>query len=69
MYEKRIPADYTEMDLLEAKRFDKKVKENFMPAIVSTVKQIIEDYGILEGVWMSVVARLFLQLSYANIPN
>ena len=54
MSEERVPADYTEMDLLEAKRFDKKVKENFMPAIVSTVKQIIEDYGILEGVCVDV---------------
>jgi len=35
MPEECVPADYTEMDLLEAKRFDKKVKENFMPAIVS----------------------------------
>ena len=54
MPEEHVPADYTEMDLLEAKRFDKKVKENFMPAIVSTVKQIIEDYGILEGVCVDV---------------
>ncbi len=54
MFEERVPADYTEMDLLEAKRFDKKVKENFMPAVVSTVKQIIEDYGILEGVCVDV---------------
>ncbi len=54
MPEERVPADYTEMDLLEAKRFDKKVKENFMPAIVSTVKQIIEDYGVLEGVCVDV---------------
>ncbi len=54
MYEERVPADYTEMDLLEAKRFDKKVKENFMPAVISTVKQIIEDYGVLEGVCVDV---------------
>lgn len=54
MPEEHVPADYTEMDLLEAKRFDKKVKENFMPAIVSTVKQIIEDYGVLEGVCVDV---------------
>jgi len=31
MSEECVPADYTEMDILEAKRFDKKVKENFMP--------------------------------------
>ena len=49
MSEEHVPADYTEMDLLEAKRFDKMVRENFMPAIVSTVKQLIEDYGVLEG--------------------
>jgi ubiquinone/menaquinone biosynthesis C-methylase UbiE len=54
MSEERIPADYTEMDLLEAKSFDKKVKENFMPAIISTVKQIIEDYGVLEGVCVDI---------------
>ncbi len=54
MPDKRVPADYTEMDLLEAHRFDKKVRENFMPAIVSTVKQIIEDYGVLEGVCVDV---------------
>jgi len=54
MSEERVPADYTEMDFLEAKRFDKKVKENFMPAIISTVKQIIEDYGVLEGVCVDV---------------
>jgi ubiquinone/menaquinone biosynthesis C-methylase UbiE len=52
--EEHVPAAYTEMDLLEAKRFDKKVKENFMPAIISTVKQIIEDYGVLEGVCVDV---------------
>ncbi|MCK4401535.1 class I SAM-dependent methyltransferase, partial [bacterium] len=50
MSEERVPADYSEMDLVEAKRFDKKVRENFMPAIVSTVKQVTEDYGVLEGV-------------------
>ena len=54
MSEERVPADYTEMDLLEAKRFDKKVRENFMPAIISTIKQIIEDYGVLEGVCVDV---------------
>jgi len=54
MSEEHVPADYTEMDLLEAKRFDKKVKENFMPAIISTVKQIIEDYGVFEGVCVDV---------------
>lgn len=54
MSEERVPADYTEMDLLEAKRFDEKVRENFMPAIISTVKQIVEDYGVLEGVCVDV---------------
>ncbi len=54
MPEERVPADYTEMDLLEARRFDKKVKENFMPAIISTAKQIVEDYGILEGIAVDV---------------
>jgi len=54
MSEKHVPANYTEMDLLEAKRFDKKVKENFMPAIISTAKQIIEDYDVLQGVCVDV---------------
>lgn len=54
MSKKNVPADYTEMDLLKAKRFDKMVKENFMLAISSTVKQIIEDYSILEGVCVDI---------------
>ena len=54
MSEERVPADYTKMDLLEAKRFDKKVRENFMPAIISTVKQLVEDYGPLEGIGVDV---------------
>ena len=54
MSEEDIPADYTEMDFSKAKHFDKKVKENFMPAITSTVKQIIEDYGVLEGVCVDI---------------
>ncbi len=54
MTEARVPADYTEMDLVVAKRFDEKVRENFMPAIISTVKQIGEDYGVLEGVCVDV---------------
>ena len=54
MSDEHVPADYTDMDLLEAKRFDKKVKKNFMPAIISTVKQIIEDYGVLQGVCVDV---------------
>ncbi len=54
MPEEHVPAAYTQMDLLEAKRFDKKVKEHFMPAIISMVKQIVEDYGVLEGVGVDV---------------
>ena len=54
MSDEHVPADYAEMDLLEARRFDKKVRENFMPAIVSTVKQIINDYGPLGGVCVDV---------------
>jgi ubiquinone/menaquinone biosynthesis C-methylase UbiE len=42
------------MDLFKAKRFDSMVKRNFMPAIHSTVKQIIEDYGILKGVCVDI---------------
>jgi ubiquinone/menaquinone biosynthesis C-methylase UbiE len=54
MSDEHVPADYAEMDLLAARRFDKKVRENFMPAIVSTIKQIINDYGPLEGVCVDV---------------
>ena len=54
MSEERVPSDYTKMDLLEAKRFDEKVRENFMPAIISTVKQLVEDYGPLEGIGVDV---------------
>jgi ubiquinone/menaquinone biosynthesis C-methylase UbiE len=54
MSDERVPADYTEMDLLEAQHFDKKIRENFMPAIVSTAKQVIEDYGILDGVCVDI---------------
>jgi ubiquinone/menaquinone biosynthesis C-methylase UbiE len=54
MPNERVPADYMDMAISEAQRFDKMVKENFMPAIVSTAKQIIEDYGILEGVCVDV---------------
>jgi len=50
MSNERVPANYAGMDLLKAKHFDKKVKENFMPATISTVKQIVEDYGVLKGV-------------------
>jgi ubiquinone/menaquinone biosynthesis C-methylase UbiE len=54
MSDKGIPADYKDMDISEAQVFDKNVKENFMPAIVSTAKQVIEDYSILEGVCVEV---------------
>ncbi len=54
MPEKHVPADYSEMDHLEAKRFDKMVRENFMPAIISTVKQLVENYGVLEGVGIDI---------------
>ncbi len=54
MSEERVPADYAKMDLFQAKRFDKMVRENFMPAIASTVRQVIEDYGVLEGICLDV---------------
>ena len=54
MAKELVPADYAEMSLLEAKRFDKKVREHFMPAIISMVRQIIEDYGVLEGIGVDV---------------
>jgi len=54
MPEKNVPADYSEMGLVEAKRFDKMIRENFMPAIISTVKQLVEDYGVLEGIGIDI---------------
>jgi len=54
MAQEHVPADYTKMDLSEAKRFDKMVRENFTAAIVSTVKQIVEDYGVLGGIAVDV---------------
>jgi ubiquinone/menaquinone biosynthesis C-methylase UbiE len=51
---KKVPSDYAEMDLSKAKRFNRMVKTNFMPAIHSTVKQIVEDYGILKGMCVDV---------------
>ena len=54
MPDERVPADYTDMAISQAQQFDKMVKENFMPAIVSTSKQIIDDYGVLEGVCLEV---------------
>jgi len=52
-FKEEIPADYNKMGITGAKRFDKKVRENFMPAIVSTIKQISEDYN-LEGICVDV---------------
>ena len=54
MSDERVPSDYTKMDLSKAKLFDKKVRENFMPAIISMVRQVTEDYGPLEGVCVDV---------------
>jgi len=54
MTNERVPADYTAMAILEAQPFDKMVRENFMPAIVSTAKQVIEDYGVWEDVCVEV---------------
>ena len=54
MPSENVPADYIDMDISEVRHFDQKVKENFMPAIFSTAKQIIDDYGILEGVCVDI---------------
>jgi ubiquinone/menaquinone biosynthesis C-methylase UbiE len=54
MPDERVPADYMDMAISEAQRFDKMVRENFMPAIVSTAKQVIDDYGVLDGVCVDV---------------
>ena len=49
MVDELVPADYTNMDLLEAEEFDRKIKETFLPAFPAVVRQIIENCGILEG--------------------
>jgi len=54
MSDNRVPAEYMKMDIADAQRFDQKVKENFMPAFPSVARQIIEDYGILEGICIDV---------------
>ncbi len=70
MSEKNVPANYSEMDALEAKRFDKMVRENFMPAIISTVKQLVEDYGVLEGIGIDIgCGTAIFAVEYADIPN
>lgn len=38
-----------EYGYLEAQRFDVRVKANLMLALVSIAKQVINDYGILDG--------------------
>lgn len=50
----QVPADYKNMSISEAQHFDRQVRQNFMPAIISTARQIIEDYGILEGICVEV---------------
>ena len=54
MSDERVPADYVNMSILDAQCFDKKIKEHFMPAYASVAKQIVNDYGILEGVCVDV---------------
>lgn len=54
MPEDRVPAQYSQMDISKAEEFDRKVKKNFMPAIRSTVRQIVKDYGPLEGIGVDV---------------
>jgi len=54
MVEKQVPADYSEMDIKKAKKFDEEVRKNFMPAIMSTVKQMVEDYNVKDGICVEV---------------
>ncbi len=54
MMEKQVPADYSEMDMKRARKFDEEVRKNFMPAIMSTVKQIVEDYNVKNGICVEV---------------
>jgi hypothetical protein len=46
MIDESVPASYMAMAVSEARRFDRMLRENFMPAIVSTTRQVIDDYGI-----------------------
>ncbi|MEX2703978.1 MAG: class I SAM-dependent methyltransferase [Candidatus Freyrarchaeum guaymaensis] len=54
MADERVPADYEDMEMLDAERFDRKVREHFMPAFPSMAKQIVNDYGVLEGTCVDV---------------
>ena len=54
MLEKQVPSDYSEMDIKKARKFDEEVRKNFMPAIISTVRQIVEDYNVKDGICVEV---------------
>lgn len=54
IFDDHVPADYVNMDILDAQRLDEKLKEHFMPAYASVAKQIVNDYGVLEGVCVDV---------------
>lgn len=49
MVDELVPADYTNMDLLKAEEFDRKIRTNMLPAFPAVVRQIIKNCGILEG--------------------
>ncbi|MCD6499952.1 MAG: class I SAM-dependent methyltransferase [Deltaproteobacteria bacterium] len=65
MTDNRVAADYQAMDLSKARLFDKQVQENFMPAIVATARQIMDDYAITDGICVDVgcgTARFAIEL-------
>jgi len=49
MADELVPADYTNMDLLKAEEFDRKIKTTILPAFPAVVQQIIENCGVLKG--------------------
>jgi len=54
MMKKQVPADYSKMDIKKARKFDEEVRKNFIPAITSTVRQMVEDYNMKDGVCVEI---------------
>jgi ubiquinone/menaquinone biosynthesis C-methylase UbiE len=45
----QVPSNYSQMDVLKAKEFDTKVKQNFIAAFPATVRQIFKECRIRSG--------------------
>jgi ubiquinone/menaquinone biosynthesis C-methylase UbiE len=49
MEKEKVPSNYTKMDVLTAKEFDEKVKQNFITAFPAIVKQVFNECQIRSG--------------------